>query len=427
MDPINSNTSSLFSTLYPDVFSKVVEYCDAKSISNLDRAATCHSHRDLFLSCISRACKEAFEIYEHGQNLSLQYTCKRSMWKIKSIRISRHVRNIAQYNDLLENLGPNKHNSCSWQRFSFKGCQINDNHLVALSEAVGGHLTALDLSMCQEISDAGIKKLTSCTPGISELDLSVTHKSLVTDATLRGLATCAHQLHTLRLSHCYSVTNVGLCALVSGCHFLETLDLTWCSKISDTALLAIAAAPCATTLQDISLSDCTKISNRGVIAIANSCPNIMKMVLNYCHRLSDASIIALAHGCKRLSVLDLNNCVALTDGAVEALADYCTDLESLKLANNKHITDKSCLALTACLKLRRLTLFECPLITSVGRCAIVQGCQHLRGKDYDRVRNSLGILERFTKSSRKRSDRSLSPDQRSWRISDVSGLRENGV
>jgi len=395
-------TSFQFFSLPQVLISEVLGYCDAASLSAVDISSTQHKFRDAFLASISLM-REPIEHYEHSA-ASLKYCFNRGMPHVRSIRITRHAGpEQSRYAALFDHVGPAHSGMCNWESVDFSHCAIRDCHLAALAESSASRLLHLNLSVCSLVTDAGMIVIASQSPELSKLDLSITDKYLITDKSIsEGIAAHCHNLLHVNFSHCYSITNIGIKELARGCGRLRHLDLTFCLKISDIALVALASGACAKSLRELSVSDCTKVSSAGLVALGANCTGLSHLTLNYCWKITDFGIISLSKGCPNIKCLDLNSCVQLTDLGVCTVAAHGRKIESLKLSNCVHLTDAITQPLIAgCPMLSKLVLYMCTSITNDGKRDLVRGCGLLRGRDFDKIRNSLDVITRLT-SSRKR-------------------------
>ncbi len=394
---LSLTTPFAFYSLPESLIILALSFCDGLSIGRLDVASTSHNIRNSTLFALSHL-REPMESFEHSA-LSLKYIFKRSMFCVRSIRMGR----ANLYEGAFDDVGPSYSSLCNWESVSLAHCLVNDTHLAALAKACGGRLRILNLSVCSSISDTGIITLTHQNPNILKLDLSITDKHLITDQCLvEGVAKYCRHLESLNLSHCYSITNKGIQSLAMRCVNLMCLDLTFCLKLSDIALTALASGAGAGALRELSLSDLTKVTSIGLVQIGLKCHRLTTLVLNYCRKITDEGLLAIAQGCRSLKVLDLNGCVLLTDAGVTGVSAHCSRIESLKLANCVQLTDAIALPLThGCTNLRKLVLLMTQ-VSNEGKRDLVRGLTKLRGKEFDAIRKSLDVINRFS-AKRKRS------------------------
>ena len=101
---------------------------------------------------------------------------------------------------------------------------------------------AVDLShWSEEVTDCDIYRMLRIIDGRHITSLNLTECDSVTDTGLEAIAAGYPALTSLNLTECDSVTDKGLEAIVSGCPALTSLDLTECDSVIDTGLEAIAA------------------------------------------------------------------------------------------------------------------------------------------------------------------------------------------
>ena len=170
------------------------------------------------------------------------------------------------------------------------------------------HLTSIDLSNCDGISDIGVS----------------------------AIAEGCHQLTWINLSCCRSISDTGVSAIAEGCHQLASICLGGCDSISDIGVSALAEG--CRHLTSINLHGCQKVSDIGVSAIAEGCRHLTSINLYFCRSISDIGVSALAEGCRHLTSIDLR-CCGISDIGVSALVEGCPQLTSIKLTNSVRISD----------------------------------------------------------------------------------------
>jgi len=89
-------------------------------------------------------------------------------------------------------------------------------------------LQHIQLSRCEQLTNAGIIALSQGQPYLIHLDLSFS--SRVTDAALISICQNLSQLRLLKLRSCAALTDLGISELHKLDH-LEYLDLSSCSQV----------------------------------------------------------------------------------------------------------------------------------------------------------------------------------------------------
>ena len=220
---------------------------------------------------------------------------------------------------------------CQWPNAS----EASLERLVAHCDS----LTALDLSMCSQLTDAAVAAATAGFPQLTELvayGVPRLHSPLIASASLRRLCLSgcrslaaptlqAAELRTLELQNCRDLEPPALAAAVAGSPRLEVLSLDGSSRL---ASLELSSA----SLLDLSLGGCAKLET-----LSLSCASLERLSLRGCAAVTAAALDALLAGCPRLASLDVRAC-AMLDGARlshAALADltlaWCGALATARL------------------------------------------------------------------------------------------------
>ncbi|XP_061679233.1 F-box and leucine-rich repeat protein 13 isoform X2 [Syngnathoides biaculeatus] len=212
------------------------------------------------------------------------------------------------------------------------------------------NLQELNVSECFNITDAMIESIVEGCNSLLYLNLSGT---LLTDATLRELASHCINLQYLSLAYCHKMTDEGFEYLSSGqgCHNLLHLDLSGCSQVTAT----------------------------GFAYISEACPYLREVLLNDVHDLSDNAISALMARCHCLASISLLEAWQLSDAAVKAIAEVAK-LKSFSLEGNNHVSHVSWKALCSGSRgLRRLHVVHCHKMgdTALKSVATLRNLQYL--------------------------------------------------
>ena len=142
-------------------------------------------------------------------------------------------------------------------------CDVQDPWLGSIAAHCPG-LRALDLTGCEEVTDAGLRHVARCAQ-LASLNLRSCNK--VTDAGLRHVARCA-QLASLDLRGC-RVTDAGL-KHVARCAQLASLNLSDCYQVTDAGLRHVAR--CA-QLASLDLSSCFEVTGAGIAQLKQQSPD----------------------------------------------------------------------------------------------------------------------------------------------------------
>ena len=129
-------------------------------------------------------------------------------------------------------------------------------------------------------------------------------------AFVRDVGAGCQELHSIDLSGCIQVSDEGLRALSTNCPKMEHIDLSGC-EISDNGLRALIAG--CLNLQHVNLAEC-KISDEGLRTLSTGCPKMEHIDLFACQQISDNGLRALIAGCPNLQHVNLvaKSCIAST-------------------------------------------------------------------------------------------------------------------
>lgn len=165
-------------------------------------------------------------------------------------------------------------------RLRLDGCnQVSNDAMQLLGSGCPG-LTTLHLMNCRKVSDAGIQALcTSPIAGQLQELILVGLSDQVTDAALRAIASHMKELRHVDLSACKEIHDDGVGALVAGLPKLERLVLVYCDGLSNGAAMAIAAAH-PPRLRALSLAFCGTINEHGATALIEGCPALCALALS---------------------------------------------------------------------------------------------------------------------------------------------------
>ena len=290
--------------LSDDNFHYLLSWLDVGCLCKLDIAMGNAYERSLWLNSLHTMDSKSLDEYEHTHD-SIWWLMRRGA-RATQIRIRRtrleHDRITDQTfigicdsstlntdtdgrNDNMNNSGAVELQSHSTVRNRLKNSDITtDTSTCTLVRRWGcPHLTSIDLSGCNSISDIGIL----------------------------ALAEGCHQLTSINLRDCRSISDIGISALAEGCHHLTSIDLSDCNSISDIGVSALAEG--CHQLTSINLPYCYSISDIGVSALAEGCHQLTSINLNCCRNISDTGVLALAEGCHQLTSINLSNCHGISD------------------------------------------------------------------------------------------------------------------
>ncbi len=189
-----------------------------------------------------------------------------------------------------------------------RGSGLRDREVAVIASVRS--LRELDLSGCEEVTDASVTELARSSR-IESLDLSFCNQ--ITDASLRALAGLP-SLRSLNLNWCYSVTDCGLGALAQ-CRTLERLSLWGCEEITDAGIEAIATLP---ALRSLDLPEFAAITDRSLSALTRNASALESLRLDHLDEISGRGLVGLGR-LRRLRTLILHACRGVRADDVAAL------------------------------------------------------------------------------------------------------------
>ena len=169
---------------------------------------------------------------------------------------------------------------------------------VPVKKQLNSQLTAIDLSECMRITDAGVLAIAQTCPHVTSLDL--TNNFVLSDIGLSAIAESCHHLTSIGLFNIWNLSDIGASAIAEGCHHLTSIDISFNRKVTDVGILAIAQG--CPQLMFVNLSYCEQISEIGVQAMLQNCLNLTSINLTYCNRFPTSQLSVLARRYPKLIV-----------------------------------------------------------------------------------------------------------------------------
>ena len=266
------------------------------------------------------------------------------------------------------------------RKFGIDAQRVINNAVVQELCVVNPHITSLDMTNCDEVTDVGLWAIARhLGNGIRRLKLGGCHQ--ITNIGLRSLSLKCSDLEALDFTGCHRLNDLGLTTLSSGCWNLKELTLTDCTTITDAGLSRLASA--CKELTQLNLSGCTNVGEFGDKAlkeIGQSCHEITNLNLMACKRVEDPGLIAIAEGCPHLTELKLSGCTTVSGSPLRAICVNCTGMESLKVSGSRVINDKDIRAFTTAPMrhtLHHLDLSGTLQLTDEGVATIVAAMPHI--------------------------------------------------
>jgi F-box/leucine-rich repeat protein 2/20 len=218
------------------------------------------------------------------------------------------------------------------------------------------HLKEVDLSWCRHITSAGITMLAKECHSLERLSLAgcslvnddIFHHIVgfpllrrlnlqlcknITDDGIKLLAMYCHHLRHVTLSGCHLLTDLSLCYLShrSSCIMgdtsnedassmredseLQILEVAGCSFMSDYGFREIAKH--CRQLRKLDLEECVQVTDISLQCFGDFLPQLGVIILSCCDKITDQGFMALSMGCPLLSHIEVDGCSQLTDETIE--------------------------------------------------------------------------------------------------------------
>ena len=244
-------------------------------------------------------------------------------------------------------------------------------------------LTSLNLGCCSSVSDSFVVEMTSCIPGLVDLDVS---SCSIGNASLRAISARLTNLRRLRLAWCQDISDAGLLGMadvdtdfphshgddevghcrctrrqqslhifsppkqtfqkptilksehdlsesdfrpITNLRSLQLLDLTSCNRITD---LGVSKVMSFTELRCLCLSLCTKLTDASLTAVAAGLPSLEELRLALLGYVTDVGVCEVSERLRRLSYLDISSCEQVTDRTVNTLFHNSKTLRHLDVS-----------------------------------------------------------------------------------------------
>eukprot|EP01035_Chromulina_nebulosa_P028683 gene28683-37909_t len=243
------------------------------------------------------------------------------------------------------------------------GAQLQSINILLSSQVRKfSHMSCLDASCCQLMSDVVLTSLTSCCTNLRYINLS--RNLQITDASIAAIVSQCPNIIDINIFGCKALTDKSVHAISANCLGLRTVNLRKCENITDSSIVSLAEN--CQQLQNITLNDCKNISNV-VRKVAEYRRNLLSMsIFNFFNKLSDESLLKVAYCCPKLEAFRIGNCIDnsnISDVSVMKLASNCPLLRILHIERSG-ITDEALLKIaTCCTQLKSLNVSDCSLTT----------------------------------------------------------------
>ncbi|KAI9887532.1 MAG: SCF ubiquitin ligase complex subunit [Watsoniomyces obsoletus] len=194
-------------------------------------------------------------------------------------------------------------------------------------------LRVLDLTACDQLTDAAVSKIVSCAPRLRNLVMAKCRR--LTDRAITSLAKLGKNLHFLHLGHCSNLTDSAIIELVKACNRIRYIDLACCHRLTDLSVTHLALLP---KLRRVGLVKCQAITDQSIYALArgrsghtgghahyNHMSSLERVHLSYCVHLTLEGVHDLLQHCPRLTHLSVTGVQAFLR---EDITAFCREAPS---------------------------------------------------------------------------------------------------
>lgn len=191
------------------------------------------------------------------------------------------------------------------------------------------------------ITDVGACAMARACTHLTHIDFSYCNG--ISDLLLVDLALYTPHLRVFVGTGCISITSVGVQALSTGtiqrfdavialafsflcCFFsCSTFSLTFFSL---TCARAVTVGCCALSLTELEVNGCSKVMDPGLVAIANF-RNLTHLGIRGCDHATDSPLLAIAESCNKLKTIDMMNLDYVSASVARTFAINCPHLTAI--------------------------------------------------------------------------------------------------
>lgn len=143
---------------------------------------------------------------------------------------------------------------------------VTDQAFLDLSRSVTyDSLRILDLTACDQLTDAALDRIITVAPRLRNLVLAKC--KLITDRAVQSITKLGKNLHYVHLGHCQQITDNAVIQLVKLCSRIRYIDLACCHRLTDVSVQQLATL---SKLRRIGLVKCQAITDRSILALAKA-------------------------------------------------------------------------------------------------------------------------------------------------------------
>ncbi|KAI9013511.1 hypothetical protein DFJ74DRAFT_733353 [Hyaloraphidium curvatum] len=174
---------------------------------------------------------------------------------------------------------------------------LSDSHLMGIAERVRS-LKIMELISCHELSDLAVRPAVAKYDQLVGLDLSYCQD--LTDAAVGSIA--SRCLEFLKLDGLESVSDTSVTAVLGGNHQLRSVGLQFIDDLDPVIPTLAQSTP---TLEDVKLSGATWDGLWSLIR--QPCPNLRRLYIDFAGGINDETLPQIADVCPKLEVLKIGN------------------------------------------------------------------------------------------------------------------------
>lgn len=177
------------------------------------------------------------------------------------------------------------------------------------------------------------------------------------------------------------VKNLGRASCVSKHWYNSSLDpclwkilkLQKRQKVDDEVLIRVTRQA-SSNVSLLDVSECQSLTEEGLMTALRQCQLLMELRVVRCPAVTDRCLTVIAQSCKNVKLLDISLC-SVTDQGVKELCGSCIRLERLTMDQCRLLTSESLFAVAHnCPVLRCLSIEYDNDIGEEGICELVQKC-----------------------------------------------------
>ncbi|CAG5103002.1 Oidioi.mRNA.OKI2018_I69.chr1.g569.t1.cds [Oikopleura dioica] len=218
-------------------------------------------------------------------------------------------------------------------RFNKNCPQIGDD----LLRTFGGlrSLRDIDLSCCPCITDAGVRHLVDGPSGGHLTHLNLSSINSLTDVALYRITSKCHKLIFLDMSYNERITDSGF-ELLSSLHKLQEFKCRG-SVIGSHGASVIGKIR---SIRKLDFAECQRLEDLEKIT-KNFNPDLTHLNFSIIRGLTNNGIKHLAFNCRNLESIRIAGCPELTDVAIQYIAGVCRFLKHIDVSGLPHVSDRS--------------------------------------------------------------------------------------